>query len=84
LQNDNNTLQLTTASVSLRIFYSPQSDFMFFNGLINYRYAPNDWSHDVVTAVWCIRSFCESKVLHSYHNNSGRPFYQTNCKNIMV
>jgi len=49
----------------------------------NYRYAPNDWCHDVVLAVRCIRSFCERKI-NSHPNNSSHPFFQPNGKSIMV
>ena len=48
---------------------------MVFHGLINYRYALNDWRHDVVPAVWCI---------DSHPSNSRHPFFQPNCKSIMV
>ena len=60
---------------------------MVFYGLINYRYAPkclNDWCHDVVPALRCIRLFCERKLIHSHSNNSNHPFFQPNCKSIMV
>jgi len=35
---------------------------MVFYGLINYQYALNDWCHDVVPAVRCIRSFLWKKI----------------------
>jgi len=50
-------------------------------GLINYRYLPNDWCHNVVPAVQCIRSltFILWKKINSRH-----PFFQPNCKSIIV
>jgi len=39
---------------------------------------------DVVPAVQCIRSFCARKLIHSHPNNSRHPFFQPNCKSIMV
>jgi len=57
---------------------------MVFYGLINYWYALNDWRHDVVPAVQCIRSFCERKLIRSHPNNSRHPFFQPNCRSIMV
>jgi len=57
---------------------------MVFYGVISYRYDVNDWCHDVVPAVRCIRSFCERKLIYSHPNNSRHPFYQPDCKNIMV
>jgi len=38
----------------------------------------------VVPAVRCICSFCERKLIHSHPNNSWHPFFQPNCKSIMV
>jgi len=38
----------------------------------------------VVPAVRCIRSVCERKLIHSHPNNSRHPFFQPNCKSIMV
>ena len=57
---------------------------MVFYGLINYRYAPNDWCHDVVPAVRCTSSFCERKLIHSHPNNSRHLFFQSNCKIILA
>jgi len=57
---------------------------MVFYGLFKYWYAPNDWRHDVVRVVRCIRSFCERKLIHSHPNNSRHPFFQPKCKSIMV
>jgi len=57
---------------------------MVFYGLINYWYAPNDWCHDVVSAVRRICSFCERKLIHLHPNNSRHPFFQLNCKSIIV
>jgi len=38
----------------------------------------------VVPAVRCIRSFCERKLIHSHPNNSRHPFFQPNCRRIMI
>jgi len=54
-----------------------------YGGLQKTPYAPNVWRHDVVPAVWCIRSFCERKLIHSHPNNARHPFFQPNCKSII-
>jgi len=57
---------------------------MVFYGLIKYWYASNNWRHDVVPAVRCIRSFCEQKLIHSHPNNYTHLFFQPNYKRIMA